>query len=59
MSGHRTRINLLLTVYNSSRSLTFSNDRIFSLNLTFPDLSQYPHIFHIFYKFLLYKSTDF
>ena len=36
----------------------FSNDRLFSLNLTFPDLSQYPHIFHILYKLLLNKSTD-
>ena len=37
---------------------SLSNDRIFSLNLTFPDLSQYPDIFHILYKFLLNKSTD-
>ena len=48
----------LVTVYNRGRSFTFSNDRLFSLNLTFPDLSQYPHIFHIFYEFLLNKSTD-
>ena len=34
----------------------FSNDRLFSLYLTFPDLYQYPHIFHIFYEFLLNKS---
>ena len=37
------------TVYNRGRSLMFSNDRLFSINLTFPNLSQYPHIFRIFY----------
>ena len=47
-----------VTVYNRSRSFMFSNDRLFNLNLTFPDVSQYPHIFYIFYEILLNKSTD-
>ena len=34
---------------NRSQSIRFSNDRLFSLNLTFPDLSQYPHILHNLY----------
>ena len=42
----------------SQSVINVSNDRIFSLNHTFPDLPQYPHIFHILYKFLLNKSTD-
>ena len=33
---------------NNRRRLTFSNDRLFSLNLTFPNSSQYPHIFTSF-----------
>ena len=35
----------LVTVYKDSRSLRFSNNRIFILNLTFPTVPQYPHIF--------------
>ena len=33
---------------NRVRSLTFSNDRLLSLCLTFPDLYQYPRILKIF-----------
>ena len=33
-----------VTVYKDGRSLSFSNNRIFSLNLTFLTVSQYPHI---------------
>ena len=47
-----------LTVGDSAQSrsvTTFSNDRLFSLNLTCFNFSQYPHacIFYIFYVFLL------
>ena len=34
-----------VTVYKDGRSLPFPNNRIFILNLTFPTVPQYPHIF--------------
>ena len=37
-----------VTVYKDGRSLSFSNNRIFSLNLTFPTVPQYPRIFNVF-----------
>ena len=37
-----------VTVYKDDRSLWFSINRIFSLNLTFPTVPQYPRIFNIF-----------
>ena len=35
-------------VHKDGWSLSFSNNQIFSLNLIFPDVPQYPHIFKIF-----------
>ena len=46
-----------VTVHNRGRLQTFTNDRLLSLNLTFLNLSQYPHIFYIFYVFLPNKLT--
>ena len=46
-----------VTVYKDGRSLSFSNNRIFSLNLTFPTEPQYPHIVNIFLVFLLNKLS--
>ena len=37
-----------VTVYKDGRSLSFSNNRIFSLNLAFNNVPQYPRIFKIF-----------
>ena len=34
-----------VTVYKDRWSLSFYNNHIFSLNLTFPTVPQYPHIF--------------
>ena len=40
-----------VTVYKNGRSWSFSNNRIFSLNLTFPTVPQYPHILTYFRYF--------
>ena len=46
-----------MTVYNRGWLQKVTNDRLFSLNLTFLNCSQYPHIFYIIYVFLLNKLT--
>ena len=46
-----------MTVHNHSWLQKVSNDPLFSLNLTFLNFSQYPHIFYILYVFLLNKLT--
>ena len=37
-----------VTVYKDGRSLLFSSNQIFSLNLTFNNVPHYPRIFKIF-----------
>ena len=46
-----------MTVHNHGWLQKVSNDRLFSLNLTFLNFSQYPHIYYILYVFLLNKLT--
>ena len=46
-----------MTVYNRGWLQKGTNDRLFSLNLTFLNFLQYPHIFYIIYVFLLSKMT--
>ena len=46
-----------MTVHNHGWLQKVSNDRLFSLNLTFLNFSQYPHMFSIIYVFLLNKLT--
>ena len=37
-----------VTVYKDGRSFSFSNNQIFSLNLIYNNVSQYPRIFKIY-----------
>ena len=46
-----------MTVHTRSWLQNVSNDRLFSLNLTFLNFPQYPHSFYILYLFLLNKLT--